>query len=113
MYGLNGCFFMGIPVYFPNVATLGGDTMAERYEQTDARLEQITRSEYQVELDWECHFDKNYDPPRRIEDTSLSPQQSSQFSRCHMRGSNRGNEASLKSKGVDSICRCNLSILCL
>jgi hypothetical protein len=38
--------------------TLGGDTLAERYEQTKARIEQITRAGYRVKTRWECEFDE-------------------------------------------------------
>jgi hypothetical protein len=34
-----------------------GDTLAERYETTMSRLEQITRAGYQVEIQWECEFE--------------------------------------------------------
>lgn len=32
------------------------DTLAERYEHMMARVEQITRAVYQVEVQWECEF---------------------------------------------------------
>ena len=35
-----------------------GDTLAERYERTMVRIEQITRAGYHVELQWECEFDE-------------------------------------------------------
>ena len=38
--------------------TTNGDTLADRYEQTMLRLEQITRAGYQVKVQWECVFDE-------------------------------------------------------
>ena len=35
-----------------------GDTLAQRYERTMARLEHITQAGYQVEVQWECDFEK-------------------------------------------------------
>jgi len=35
-----------------------GDTLAERYECTLARIEQITQAVYQVKIQWECEFDE-------------------------------------------------------
>jgi hypothetical protein len=42
-------------------STLGqnGDTLAQRYEQRMARLEQITQACYEIDLMWECEFDRN------------------------------------------------------
>jgi hypothetical protein len=40
------------------VKTLGGDTLAERYEQTMARIEQINQAGYHVITKWECEFDE-------------------------------------------------------
>jgi hypothetical protein len=40
------------------VKALGGDTLAERYEQTMARIEQIKRAGYRVITQWECEFDE-------------------------------------------------------
>jgi hypothetical protein len=37
---------------------LGGDTLAERYEQTMARIEQIKQAGYRVITQWECEFDE-------------------------------------------------------
>jgi hypothetical protein len=36
---------------------MGGDTLAERYESTMSRLEQITGAGYTVKLIWECEWD--------------------------------------------------------
>ena len=38
--------------------TGAGDTLAQRYERTMARVDQITGAGYQVEMQWECDFDK-------------------------------------------------------
>jgi len=43
---------------FRDVATPSGDTLAERYERTMARLEQITRAGYQVKVQWEYEFEE-------------------------------------------------------
>ena len=40
------------------VATLSGDTLAEGYERTVSRLEQITRAGYRVKVQWECEFEE-------------------------------------------------------
>jgi hypothetical protein len=37
---------------------VAGDTLAESYERTMARLAQITQAGCQVEFQWECDFDK-------------------------------------------------------
>ena len=54
------CLFHGhtcLP--FRDITNLGGDTLAERYEQTMARLQRITGAGYTVEVLWECQFDKD------------------------------------------------------
>jgi len=33
------------------------DNLAERYERTMSRIEEITRAGYQVKVQWECEFD--------------------------------------------------------
>ena len=35
-----------------------GETLAERYEQTLARIELIKRAGYHVKIKWECKFDE-------------------------------------------------------
>jgi len=45
-----------------DVATLSRDTLAERYERTMSRLEQITRAGYQVNVQWECEFEEKTRP---------------------------------------------------
>jgi G:T-mismatch repair DNA endonuclease (very short patch repair protein) len=52
------CFWHGhtcLP--FRDVETVSGDTLAETYENTMARLDQILRAGYQVEIQCECEFD--------------------------------------------------------
>jgi hypothetical protein len=47
----------------PTVITYnGGQTLVQRYETTMAKLEQITRAGYEVEIQWECEFDKHILP---------------------------------------------------
>jgi hypothetical protein len=56
----NGCYFHGCKCRpYRDVKTIAGDTLAERYEKTMNRLEQITQAGYQVETMWECRFDKD------------------------------------------------------
>jgi G:T-mismatch repair DNA endonuclease (very short patch repair protein) len=43
---------------FRNVKTMVGDTLAERYERTVSRLEQITQAGYQVKIQRVCEFDE-------------------------------------------------------
>jgi hypothetical protein len=53
------CFWHGhtcLP--FRDVPTMCGDTLSQRYEQTLARIEQIARAGYQLEVNWECEFDE-------------------------------------------------------
>jgi len=38
---------------------MGGDTLAERYERTMARIEQITQAGYQVKIQWDGEFDES------------------------------------------------------
>jgi G:T-mismatch repair DNA endonuclease (very short patch repair protein) len=47
-----------------DTATLGqdDDTLAQRYEHTMARLEQITKAVYEVNVMWECEFDRDILP---------------------------------------------------
>jgi G:T-mismatch repair DNA endonuclease (very short patch repair protein) len=54
-----GCFWHRHScLYFRDVTTMCGETLSQRYEQTLARIEQITRAGYQVEINWECEFDE-------------------------------------------------------
>jgi len=51
VYEVFGCFWHGCPCQpFRDVITTNGDNLAARYEQTMARLEQITRAGYQVKV---------------------------------------------------------------
>jgi hypothetical protein len=52
-----GCLYHGYSCLpFRDVTTLGGDTLAQRYEQTMARLQRITGAGYIVEVLRECQF---------------------------------------------------------
>jgi G:T-mismatch repair DNA endonuclease (very short patch repair protein) len=63
VYEFCGCYFHGHSCMpYRDIPTLRGDTLAQRYEQTMARLEQITQAGYQVEMQWECEFDKDILP---------------------------------------------------
>jgi len=60
IYEFLGCFYHGHTCQsFRDVKTMGGDTLAERYECTLARIEQITQAGYQVKIQWECDFDES------------------------------------------------------
>jgi G:T-mismatch repair DNA endonuclease (very short patch repair protein) len=53
-----GCYYHGHTCQpFRDVTTAVGDTLAERYERTMARLEQITGAGYRVEVQWECELE--------------------------------------------------------
>ena len=58
VYEFLGYFYHGdICLPFRDVTNLGGDTLAETYERTMARLQQLTSVGYNVEVVWECQFD--------------------------------------------------------
>ena len=100
VYKFYGCFWHGhtcLP--FRDVTKLNKDTLSETYEQTMARLERITQAGYEVEVEWECHFDSEIIPHHRELKTSHGPTQSSQIPRRPTRGLYRGNENSLQSEG--------------
>jgi hypothetical protein len=60
VYKFFGCYFHGHTcLYYRDIPTMGGDTLAQRYEQTMPRLEQIRNAGCQVEVQRECEFDKN------------------------------------------------------
>ena len=62
LYEFFGCLYHGHTFSpFRDVTTLG-DTLAQRYEQTIARLQRITGAGYTVEVVWECQFDKDILP---------------------------------------------------
>ena len=51
-------FFYGCKCQpFRDHETMNEDTLAERYQTTMSKIEQITRAGYQVKLQWECEFD--------------------------------------------------------
>jgi len=59
VYEFLGCYYHGHTCQpYRDVTTIRGDTLAERYERTMMRIEQITRAGYQVEVVWECEFDE-------------------------------------------------------
>ena len=58
IYEFFGCYWHGCTgQIFRVINNKNGDTLAARYEQTMARLEQITRAGYQVKVQWKCLFD--------------------------------------------------------
>jgi len=58
IYEFCRCYWHGCTCQpFRHVITTNGDNLAARYEQTMARMEQITRAGYQVKFQWECEFD--------------------------------------------------------
>ena len=59
VYEFMGCYFHGHSCQpFREVSITVGDTLAERYERTMARIEEIARAGYQVEVQWECELDE-------------------------------------------------------
>ena len=71
VYEFLGCFWHGHTCQpFRDVPTLRGDTLADRYEQTMARIERIARAGYQVRVEWECALD---DVLRRNPDLRAQP----------------------------------------
>jgi len=59
VYEFLGYYYHGCTCQaFRDVKTLAGDTLAERYEQTLSRIEQIKRAGYTVKIQWECKFDE-------------------------------------------------------
>ena len=58
IYEFLGCYYHGCKCQpFRGVKTLAsGETLAERYEQTKARIELLTRAGYTVKVQWECEF---------------------------------------------------------
>ena len=59
IYEFLGCYYHGCKCQpFRDVKTLAsGETLAERYEQTMARIELLTRAGYTVKVQWECEFE--------------------------------------------------------
>ena len=62
---------------------MGGDSLAERYERTMSRLEQITQAGYHVKIQWECEFDNAGIVNQKRELLTLPL-----HTRCAIRGSN-------------------------
>jgi len=55
VYEFFGCYYHGhTSQTLRDVITVSGDTLADKYERTMARIEQITRAGYRVEVQWEC-----------------------------------------------------------
>ena len=59
IYEFLGCYYHGCKCQqFRDVKTLAsGETLAERYEQTLARIEQLKSAGYTVKVQWECEFE--------------------------------------------------------
>ena len=59
IYEFLGCYYHGCKCQpFRDVKTLAsGQTLAEQYEQTLARIELLTRAGYTVKVQWECEFE--------------------------------------------------------
>jgi G:T-mismatch repair DNA endonuclease (very short patch repair protein) len=63
VYEFFGCYYHGHTcLHYRDIATMVGDTLAQRYEKAMDRTEQITNAGYQVEVQWECQFDKDILP---------------------------------------------------
>jgi len=59
VYECVGCYYHGCTCQsFRQVKTMSGETLAERYEQTLSRFEQIKRAGYEVKIQWEYQFDE-------------------------------------------------------
>jgi len=53
VYEFLGCYYQGNTCQpYRDVTTIRKDSLAESYERTMMRIEQITRSGYQVEIQW-------------------------------------------------------------
>ena len=59
VYKIFGCYFHGhMCQLFRDVSTMSDDTLAERYERTMSRLEEITREGYLFKSLWVCEIDE-------------------------------------------------------
>jgi len=59
VYEFFGCYYHGHPCQtLRDVSRVIGDTLADIYGRTMARIEQITRAGYRVEVQYECAFDE-------------------------------------------------------
>jgi G:T-mismatch repair DNA endonuclease (very short patch repair protein) len=97
VYEFYGCFWHGYTCLpFRDVITVAGETLAERYEHTMARIGQITRAAYEVEFMCECDFDVGILARHPELKTPCSTTQSSEHSRCIVRVSNGGHETALQ-----------------
>ena len=103
----------GILVYRTRDVTTGaGDTLDECYKKTMARLEQITQARYQVEVQWECDFDKGSLAGHPQLKTHPIIQHSPLNTRDALyRGPNRGHAAPSQDqrRRDHSVCRRNVS----
>jgi len=59
IYEFLGCYYHGCKCQpFRDVKTMAsGETLAERFEQTLARIEQLKSADYNVKVVWECGFE--------------------------------------------------------
>jgi len=71
IYEFLGYYYQGCKCQpFRDVKTLAsGETLAERYEQTMARIEQLKSVGYTVKVQWECEFEGADDLQRHPIDT--------------------------------------------
>jgi len=59
LYEFLGCYYHDCTRQpFRDVKPTSGETLAEHYEQTLSRLEQIKRAGYRVKIQCECKFDE-------------------------------------------------------
>jgi G:T-mismatch repair DNA endonuclease (very short patch repair protein) len=59
VYEFVGCFQHSCKFRpFRDIPTLAGDTLAQGYERTMARIERIACAGYNVKIPWECKFDE-------------------------------------------------------
>jgi hypothetical protein len=67
VYEFLGCYYHGCTCQpFRDVKMLSDETLAERYEQTLARIQQIKRAGYRVKCMWECQFDESQIAPELL-----------------------------------------------
>ena len=68
VYEFLGCFWHGCKFQtMRDHKTFDKDTLAERYEKTMARIEQIAAAGYSVKTMWECRFDEEKIVERKTE----------------------------------------------
>jgi len=59
VYEYFGCYYHGhICQTMRDLITVSGVTLDDKYERTMARIEQMTRVGYRVEVQWECEFEE-------------------------------------------------------